>query len=100
MIAEATRAQLLGGKLGNAKPSRAAYHVPLLVIARGKKVTVWGGVRGHSSGKVRIVNAGKVVKTVSLSKAGYFSTSLKKRKGTWQLRFGGLRSRVAKPTKV
>ena len=95
----ATRAQLLGGRLGNAKPSRAAYHVPLLVIDRGRNVTVWGGVRGHSTGSVKIVNAGKVVKTVSLH-SGYFSTSLKKRKGTWQLRFGGLRSRVAKPVKI
>jgi len=39
------------------------------------------------------------VKTVSLH-SGYFSTSIKKRKGTWQLRFGGLRSRVAKPIRV
>jgi hypothetical protein len=96
---QATRAQLLGGKLGKAKPSRAAYHVPLLVIDRGKKVIVWGGVRGQSSGNVQIVNGGKVVKTVSLS-SGYFSTTLTKRKGTWQLRAGGLRSRVAKPQKV
>lgn len=97
---QATRSQLLGGRLGNAKPSRAAYHVPLLVIDHHKTVTVWGGVRGHSSGKVQIVNNGKVVKTVSLSTAGYFSTSVKKRKGAWQLRFGGLRSRVAKPIKA
>jgi hypothetical protein len=97
---QATRSQLLSGKLGNAKPSRAAYHVPLLVIDHKKTVTVWGGVRGQSAGKVQIVNGGKVVKTVSLSKAGYFSTSLKKRKGVWQLRFGGLRSRVAKPIRV
>jgi hypothetical protein len=95
----ATRKQLLSGKLGNPKPSRSAYHVPLLVIDRGKNVTVWGGVRGHPTGDVQIVNGGKVVKTVSLH-SGYFSTSIKKRKGTWQLRFGGLRSRVAKPIRV
>ena len=96
---QATRKQLLGGKLGSAKPARAAYHVPLLVIDRGKNVTIWGGVRGHSTGDVQIVNQGKVVKTVSLH-SGYFSTTMKKRKGTWQLRFGGLRSRVAKPSRV
>jgi hypothetical protein len=95
----ATRAQLLSGRLGNVKPSRAAYHLPLLVIDHGKKVTVWGGVRGHKSGSVKIVAGGKVVKTVSLH-SGYFSTTLKKRKGSWQLRFGGLRSRVAKPQRV
>ena len=96
---EATRSQLLSGKLGNPKPSRAAYHVPLLVINRGRNVVVWGGVRGHDTGDVDILNRGKVVKTVSL-KSGYFSTTIKKRKGTWQLRFGGLRSRVATPTKL
>jgi hypothetical protein len=96
---QATRKQLLSGKLGSTKPSRAAYHVPLLVIDRGKNVTVWGGVRGHPTGDVQIVNQGKVVKTVSLH-SGYFSTTMKKRKGTWQLRFGGLRSRVAKPSRV
>jgi hypothetical protein len=96
---QATRKQLLSGKLGSAKPSRAAYHVPLLVIDRGKNVTVWGGVRGHPTGDVQIVNQGKVVKTVSLH-SGYFSTTMKKRNGTWQLRVGGLRSRVAKPSRV
>jgi hypothetical protein len=95
----ATRTQLRRGQLGTAKPSRRAYHVPLLVIDRGRNVTVWGGVRGHSRGRVRIVNRGKVVKTVSLH-SGYFSTAMRKRKGSWQLRFGGLRSRVAKPQKV
>jgi hypothetical protein len=95
----ATRTQLRRGRLGTAKPSRRAYHVPLLVIDRGRNVTVWGGVRGHSTGRVQIVNRGKVVKTVSL-RSGYFSTAMRKRKGSWQLRFGGLRSRVAKPEKV
>ena len=96
---QATRSQLLSGKLGKVKPSRAAYHVPLLVIDRGKNVTVWGGVRGQPTGSVQIVNAGKVVKTVSLA-SGYFSTTIKKRSGSWQLRFGSLRSRVAKPIRV
>jgi hypothetical protein len=96
---QATNSQLRGGRLGTPKPSRAAYHVPLLVIDRGRNVIVWGGVRDHASGDVEILNAGKVVKTVSLH-SGYFSTTTKKRKGAWQLRFGGLRSRVAKPMKV
>ena len=96
---QATRKQLLSGKLGTSKPSRAAYHVPLLVIDRGRNVTVWGGVRGHKTGSVQIVNSGKVVKTVSLHNR-YFSTTVRKRKGAWQLRFGTLRSRVAKPIKV
>jgi hypothetical protein len=89
----------MSGRLGAAKPSRAAYHVPLLVIDKGKNLIVWGGVHGQSTGSVQIVNSGKVVKTVSMH-SGYFSTTIKKRKGGWQLRFGGLRSRVASPVKV
>jgi hypothetical protein len=96
---QATSSQLKAGQLGAAKPSRAAYHVPLFVVDKGRNVLVWGGVRGQSTGDVEIVNGSKVVKTASLH-SGYFSTTIKKRKGTWQLRFGGLRSRVATPVKV
>jgi hypothetical protein len=96
---QATRSQLQGGRLGRAKPSRAAYKVPLFVVDKGRRLTIWGGVRGVSSGKVKIVNGGGVVKTVTL-RNGYFLTSMGKRKGTWQLRFGSLRSRVATPVKL
>jgi hypothetical protein len=95
----ATRSQLLSGKLGKPKPSRAAYKVPLFVVDKGHRLVVWGGVRGVPTGKVQVVNAGKVVKTVSL-RSGYFSFTIGKRKGTWQLRFGKLRSRVASPVKL
>jgi hypothetical protein len=96
---EATRAQLKGGVLGKPKPSRAAYKVPLFVVDRGRRVTVWGGVRGVKSGKVKVLRGGKTVKTVSLRR-GYFSTSLSKGKGKWQLRFGSRKSRTAVPTKL
>ena len=95
----ATSAQFRAGVLGTPKPARAAYRVPLFVVDRGSRVTVWGGVRGASSGTVSIFNGGKSVKRVRLH-AGYFATSLRKRKGTWQLRFGSLRSRVARPVKL
>jgi hypothetical protein len=95
----ATSAQLRAGLLGTAKPSRAAYRVPLYVVDRGRTLLIWGGVRGQKSGKVKVLNGRKVVKTVSL-RSGYFSTALKKRKGTWSLRFGDLKSRVAKPVKL
>jgi hypothetical protein len=96
----ATSAQLMAGLLGTAKPSRAAYRVPLFVVDRGRRVTVWGGVRHVSSGTVQIRNGGKTVKNVRLH-AGYFATSLRKRRGTWQLRFAEtLRSRVARPVKL
>jgi hypothetical protein len=95
----ATRSQLMHGLLGEPKPARAAFRVPLFVVDRGKKVLVWGGVRSASSGKVRITVKGKTVKTVSL-RHGYFATTLRKRKGHWQLRFGSLRSRSAVPRKL
>jgi hypothetical protein len=95
----ATPAQFQAGVLGTPKPARAAYIVPLFVVDRGSRVTVWGGVRDASSGTVSIFNGRKSVKRVRLH-AGYFSTSLRKRKGTWQLRFGSQRSRVARPVKL
>jgi hypothetical protein len=95
----ATLSQLRHGKLGKAKPSRGAYRMPLLVITRGSKLIVWGGVRGVDSGQVEVRNGSRLVKTVTL-RSGYFSTSVGKRKGTWQLRYGKLRSRVAKPIKL
>jgi hypothetical protein len=95
----ATSAQLHAGVLGTAKPSRAAYRVPLFVVDRGRALLIWGGVRGQKSGKVKVLNGSKVVKTVSLH-SGYFTTAIKKRKGTWSLRFGGLKSRVATPVKL
>jgi hypothetical protein len=94
-----TRSQLMQGKLGTPKPSRAAYRVPLFVVDRGRKLTIWGGVRSADSGTVRILNGGKAVKNVRLRR-GYFTTSVGKRRGTWQLRFGSLRSRVARPVKL
>jgi hypothetical protein len=96
---QASASQLRHGKLGGAKPARAAYRVPLFVVDRGGKLIVWGGVRGVDSGSVDVLNRGRVVKTVKLSD-GYFSTSVTKRKGSWQLRYGKLKSRVAKPAKL
>jgi hypothetical protein len=96
----ATSAQELAGTLGEPKPARAAYRVPLFVVDKGRKLTIWGGARGAGSGKrVTILNRGKTFKTVRLRR-DYFITTIKKRKGSWQLRFGKLKSRVAKPVKL
>ena len=90
-------------ELGAPKPSYAAFKVPLYVAKDGKRLTIWGGVRGVPSGRVDVLNRGRKVKTVSL-KRGYFLTRVPKRAGPWQLRFGSgvfaLESRVAKPVKV
>jgi hypothetical protein len=97
---QATRKQLLSGILGKKKPSYTAYRNPLFVVDRGRKVTVWGGMRGAKNGsKVKVLRGGKTVKTVRL-KNGYFSTTLSKGKGSWQLKFGSRKSRKAKPAKL
>jgi hypothetical protein len=68
---------------GRAKPSYGAYLVPLFVQKKGKRFTVWGGVRG---------------------KSGTVQTTVKKRKGSWQLQYtsGGttLKSRKASARKL
>ena len=96
---QATRAQLLGGVLGKKKPSYNAYKNPLFVVSHGKKVTVWGGMRGVSFGTVKITVGGKTVKSVAL-RHGYFSTTLKNRKGSWQAKLGSRKSRKATPARV
>ncbi len=82
---------------GKNKPAFAAYLVPLFVQNRGKKFTIWGGVRGKS-GRVTIYNGRKKIKTVRLRR-GYFMTTVKKRRGHWRLQYksGGvtLKSRSA-----
>lgn len=87
---------------GRNKPSFAAYLVPLFVQNKGKKFTIWGGVRGKS-GRVSIFNGKKKIKTVRLRR-GYFMTTVKKRKGHWHLEYtsGGitLKSRTASARKL
>jgi hypothetical protein len=95
----ATSAQLMAGLLGTPKPARAAYRLPLFVVDRGRTLTIWGSVRHADSGTVAIFNGRKRVKSVRL-RAGYFTTSINKRKGTFTTRFGDLKSRVARPVKL
>jgi hypothetical protein len=87
---------------GRDKPSFAAYLVPLFVQNKGKKFTVWGGVRGKS-GTVTIFNGRKKVKTVRLRR-GYFMTTVAKRKGSWHLEYKTgattLKSRTAAARKL
>jgi hypothetical protein len=82
---------------GRDKPSMGAYKVPLFVQRKGKNVVVWGGVRGKT-GTVQILNAKKKVRSVRLRR-GFFLTTIKFRKGAWQLQYGSgttaLKSRTA-----
>jgi hypothetical protein len=95
----ATRSQLLNGVLGKKKPSYNAFRNPLFVVDRGRNVTVWGGIRGVTSGRVTITVGGKTVKTVSL-KHGYFNTTVRKRQGSWQAKLGSRKSRKATPARI
>jgi hypothetical protein len=95
----ATKSQLALGQPGEPKPSFIAYKVPLFVVDRGPKLTIWGGVRGASTGRVKVLNGSRKVKTVKL-RSGYFITTVKRRSGTWQLDYKGAVSRVAKPVKM
>jgi hypothetical protein len=87
---------------GRNKPSFGAYLVPLFVHNKGARYTIWGGVRGKS-GTVQIFRGRKKVKTVRLRR-GYFQTTVRKAKGTWQLQYtsGGttLKSRKAKARRL
>lgn len=85
--------------LGKAKPAWFAYKVPLFVVDHGRKLTIWGGVRGVKSGRVKVLNGSRTVKTVALRR-GFFSITVARRKGTWRLSYRALKSRVAKPVKL
>ncbi len=73
--------------------------MPLYVVDHGKHPVIWGGVRGQKSGKVKVVQRQKLVKTVSLRQRLLLHGG-QEAQGAWQLRFGSLRSRVAKPVKL
>ena len=82
---------------GNAKPSLAAYRLPIWV-STGR---VWGQVRAASGGTAEIQwrssskRAFKKYKTVKLNSRGYFDQKVSRRGGQWRLVSGGAASRTA-----
>jgi hypothetical protein len=100
---------------GRAKPSWAAYRLPLWVARRGSKLLVWGQVRPAADGSVERVdvqNAPRAngaftsVRTVPVtSRKGFFNVKLRKRGGVWRVSWtpssGGaaVLSRVARPSR-
>jgi hypothetical protein len=98
---------------GRAKPSWAAYRLPLWVAQRGSKLLVWGQLRPAADGAVEqavIQNAPTAngtftnVRTVSVtSRKGFFKVELPKRSGVWRIAWtpssggGAILSRVARP---
>jgi hypothetical protein len=98
---------------GRAKPSWAAYRLPLWVAKRGSKLLVWGQLRPAADGAVEQVDiqnaptangAFTSVRTVTVrSRKGFFNVKLPKRAGVWRVSWtpstggGAILSRVARP---
>jgi hypothetical protein len=82
---------------GDAKPSLAAYRLPIWV-SRGR---VWGQVRAASGGTAEIQwrssskRSFKKYKTVKLNSRGYFDQKVSRRGGQWRLVSGGETGRTA-----
>jgi hypothetical protein len=87
----------LRDKDGKAKPSLAAYRLPIWV-SRGR---VWGEVRAASGGNAELQwrssskRAFKKYKTVKLNSRGYFDQKVSRRGGQWRLVAGSDASRTA-----
>jgi hypothetical protein len=98
---------------GRAKPSWAAYRLPLWVARRGSKLLVWGQLRAAPDGAVEQVavqnaptarGAFTTVQTLTVrSRKGFLNVKVRKRAGVWRLAWtpstGGatIFSRVARP---
>ena len=98
---------------GRAKPSWAAYRLPLWVAKRGSRLLVWGQLRPAADGAVEqvdIQNAAGArgpftsVRTLRVtSRKGFFNVMLPKRAGVWRVSWtpstggGAILSRVARP---
>jgi hypothetical protein len=83
---------------GNAKPSLAAYRLPIWVSS-GR---VWGQVRAASGGTAEIQwrssskRSFKKYKTVKLNARGYFNQKVSRRGGQWRVVSGGVAGRTAR----
>lgn len=81
---------------GRAKPSLAAYRLPIWVVARGRSVTVFGQVRPAADGARETVEIQqrsfsgrfRTVKRVTTSnRKGFILVKLANRSGLWRLRW-------------
>jgi hypothetical protein len=98
---------------GRAKPSWAAYRLPLWVATRGSRLLVWGQLRAAADGAVEQVDiqnrpraggAFTSVRTLRVtSRKGFLNVKLPKRAGVWRVSWtpstggGPILSRVARP---
>lgn len=79
---------------GKAKPSYQAYRIPIFVVKRGKRITVFGQVRpAHATRPTVDIQSklpGKDWQTVASPKTngrGYVLARFKARKGSWRIRW-------------
>jgi len=90
---------------GSAKPSYAAYRLPIWVSGRGAKVRVYGQVRpAEDSAPLQVelqhaAGAGSAFQTVQVvavkSRKGTFTVPVSIQGGLWRLRWNGIVSREA-----
>ncbi|MDQ3935784.1 MAG: hypothetical protein M3340_14265 [Actinomycetota bacterium] len=82
---------------GDAKPSLAAYRLPIWVSTK----RVWGQVRAASGGEAELQwrssskRSFKKYRTVKLNSRGYFNVAVNRRGGQWRLVSGDNASRTA-----
>jgi hypothetical protein len=83
---------------GHPKPALDAYRLPIWVVRRGARVTVWGRARAASGGTVEIQRRTQAGwRTVARSKADDdVLVRLRARSGRWRLKLGPLTSRTAR----
>jgi hypothetical protein len=100
---------------GRAKPSWAAYRLPLWVARRGSRLLVWGQLRSAPDGSVEQVDVQNAptahgtfttVRTLTVrSRKGFFTVKLPRRSGVWRASWtpaaggGAVLSRVARPAR-
>ena len=83
-------------RTGVKKPSFSAYRIPIFVIKKKKRTTVWGQVRpvrrGTARAKVQVQfkarkKPWKTVKSLTTNPRGYIQVGFRSRKGSWRIRW-------------
>jgi hypothetical protein len=83
---------------GNPKPALSAYRLPIYVKRAGSGAVIWGHIPGGGERSVTIhPSRGPDVKVHVNDARGYFTKRLRKRAGSYTLRYGGAESRRASP---
>ena len=83
-------------RTGVLKPSFQAYRMPIFVVEKKKRTTVWGQVRPVRRGTARVKvqvqlkppkKPWKTVKSLTTNRRGYIQARFRSRKGSWRIRW-------------